>query len=526
MKSKRDIVCFSVVLMMAGVIRAQTALPQPGVTGNLDVADRMAELPSRTDPSLPMVPWLREGFPKSLNVPIHSNIPLPDDQTLRLDTPVSAEKLAEWKERFQSGKALNYFYIDMGQKGNRFRTGPGLTGDEFVEIVESGKLPVAKFKHVDFIYGFIWQNVRRYYVAYRLSGDPYYIKQLLQYARAMDGVLANHREVFVPQGKRAEVKKQGITVDMVPHEPAGGSNLMAHAYSAMLAMEWVKAHPDDPRAADWTRQAGHNLDQVIKYMASLLGKTTDAKTGLPTNVANWLYVFKKYSPWNQCYMSFSVLTASALAMEDYQQLTNTRKHQPTIDTYLKVVSTANAVLKSDSDTCILNGKPYLFHQHGPAFLPLSGNPGYHCGGMINGHPLFYGGEDIPHSGSIAWHLLFIYENAGDRVGATDALLAGLVNALVDYVINHPVKDEKGEVFPPNQFHSPWAYPNIPEKWRNRKWYGKLHGIQEGYDAYVVWNPELRLGMRKWKVDGRRQELFVNFAKRIYQVAAKRRKNGP
>ena len=194
-------------------------------------AVRLEDLPSRTDPSLLMVPSLRGGFPESLNVPIYKNIPLPDDRVLR------------------------------------------------------------------------------------------------------------------------------------------------------LAMEWVKAHPDDPREADWTRQAGHNLGQVVRYMASLLGKTTDA------------------------------------------------------------------------------------------------------------------------------------------------LLAGLVNALVDYVINHPVKDEKGEVFPSNHFHSPWAYPNIPEKWRTRKWYGKLHGIQEGYDGYVVWNPDLRLGVHKWSVDGRRQELFVNFTTRIYQVGAKRRKNG-
>lgn len=478
-------------------------------------ADRIADLPSRTDPSLPIVPWLREGFPKSLHVPIHNEIPLPDDQTLRLDTPVPAEKLAEWKEQFRSGKALNYFYIDLRQNNCRFRTGPGLTGDEFVEVVRGHKLPVEKLGHVEFIYGFLWQNVRRYYVAYRLSNDPYYIEQLLKYANAMDGVLTDYPEVFFSKDKRDAAKKQGITVEMVPSEPAGGSNLMAHAYAAMVALEWVKAHPDEPRAAAWTREAEHNLDMVAKYMASLLGKKLDPKTKLPENVANWLYVHEKYSPWNQCFMSFSVLTASALAMEDLQQLKHTAKYQKTIDLYLKVVSTSLAVLKHDSDTCILNGKPYLFHQHGPAFTPR--------GGLLNGHPLFLGGEDIPHSGSIAWNLLFIYENAGDRVGATDPLLAGLVNALVDYVINHPVKDEKGVMFPPNHFYSPWVYPNIPQKWRTRRWYGKLHGIQEGYDGYVVFNPELRTSMRRWKVDGRRQELFVNFAKRIYQIADARRK---
>ena len=199
-------------------------------------AGGLEDVPSRTDPSLPMVPWLREGFPKSLNVPIHSKIPLPDGRTLRLDTPVPTEKLAEWKEQFQSGKALNYFFIDVHNRSGRYRTGPGLTGDEFRDVVQSGRLPVDDLGHVEFIYGCLWQNVRRYYVAYRLSGDPFYIEQLLQYARGMDGVLTDYPEVFIPQGKRAEVRKQGITIDMVPHEPAGGSNLMAHAYSGLLAL--------------------------------------------------------------------------------------------------------------------------------------------------------------------------------------------------------------------------------------------------------------------------------------------------
>jgi len=73
-------------------------------------ADRMADLPSRTDPSLPMAPWLRDGFPKSLHVPIHNEIPLPGGRTLRLDTPVPAEKLAEWKERFRSGAVACTFH--------------------------------------------------------------------------------------------------------------------------------------------------------------------------------------------------------------------------------------------------------------------------------------------------------------------------------------------------------------------------------------------------------------------------------
>lgn len=62
-------------------------------------ADRIADLPSRTDPSLPMVPWLREGFPKSLHVPIHNEIPLPDDQTRCAWTPPSPRR--NWR----SGKS-------------------------------------------------------------------------------------------------------------------------------------------------------------------------------------------------------------------------------------------------------------------------------------------------------------------------------------------------------------------------------------------------------------------------------------
>ncbi len=481
---------------------------------------------SRTDPSLPQVPWRREGFPEGLDVPIHSRVPLPGDETLRLDTPVPAAKLAEWKARFRTGEALRYFFVDVRNRDGRYRQGPGLTGDEFAEVVESGRLPVEKLGHVEFIYGFLWQNVRRYYVAYRLSGDPFYIEQMLQYARGMDGVLRDYPEVFIPKDKRDAFKQRGITVDMLPYEPAGGSNLMAHAYSALLATEWVKAHPDGPRAAEWTRRAGHNLDQVARYTPSLLGKETDPETGLPLHVRDWLYVHKQYSPWNQCYMTFAMLTAAALAMEDYQDLADAQHYQPTIDRYLTVVRAGNAALRRDSDTCILDGKPYLFMVHGPTFLPEHGNRGYHFRGLLNGHPLFTGGEDIPHSGSVAWNLLFIWENAGDRAGASDALCAALINALVDYVMGRPVEDEKGNVYPANHFYSPWTQANIREKHRTRKWLGRLGKIQEGYDPYVVWNPGLRLGIAKWKAGGRRrQELFVHFAKRIYQLAKRRRNHG-
>jgi hypothetical protein len=66
-----------------------------------------------------------------------------------------------------------------------------------------------------------------------------------------------------------------------------------------------------------------------------------------------------------------------------------------------------------------------------------------------------------------------------------------------------------------------VYANIPERWRTRKWYGKLHRVQEGYDGYVVFNPELRKSLDRWKVDTRRQELSVNYARRIYEVARSR-----
>jgi len=484
-------------------------------------ADGLKDTSSRTDPSLPTVPWLRDGFPEGLDVPIHKELPLPGGQALRLDTPVPKAKLAEWKARFRSGQALRYFFIDIHNRDGRYRKGPGLTGDEFRQVAESGRLPVQELGHVEFIYGFLWQNVRRYYVAYRLSGDPFYIEQIVQYARAMDGVLADHPEAFIPKDKREAYKQKGITVDMLPYEPAGGSNLMAHAYSAMLAMEWVKAHPDGPRAAEWTRLATRNLNQVARYTPSLLGNQAHPDTGLPVHVHDWLHVLEKYSPWNQCYMTFGMLTAAALAMEDYQAVADTAAYQPTIDRYLTVVRAGNAALTRDSETCILGGKPYLFMQHGPAFLPEHGNRGYHFRGLLNGHPLFVGGEDIPHSGSTAWNLLFIWENAGDRAGATDALCAALINALVDYVMGRPVKDDKGNVYPPNHFYSPWTQANVPEKNRTLKWFGRLGKIGEGYDGYVVWTPDFRMQMAKWKIRRPRQDLFVHFAKRVYQVAAAR-----
>jgi hypothetical protein len=89
-------------LSCAVLLLAALSAASAGATARAD-----EPLIEKTDPRLPQVPWLREGFPKDFDVPIASEIPLPGGRTLRLDKPVPPQKLREWKEALQSGEALN-----------------------------------------------------------------------------------------------------------------------------------------------------------------------------------------------------------------------------------------------------------------------------------------------------------------------------------------------------------------------------------------------------------------------------------
>jgi len=119
----------------------------------------------------------------------------------------------------QTGHELRYLVF--APKHPRYRNGPGTTGDELMKRIDSNEFPPAeKFKHSAFIYGFFWRNTRRYYMAYRLSGDPYYVEQLRKHARAMDWILRT-RPVALQEEQHLR-KSSARRATMQQKEPKSG----------------------------------------------------------------------------------------------------------------------------------------------------------------------------------------------------------------------------------------------------------------------------------------------------------------
>jgi hypothetical protein len=199
-----------------------------------------------------LTPKLDKGFPRYQPLTIATEVPLPGSSVMQLDQPASSADLTTWKNAIVAADLayLAYFYVPNSTSPwlDRWQNGPGVTGDEFETMGADGQFPPDDdIGHVEWIYGMLWKNVRRYYVAYRLSGDKYYIDQLLKWAVGMDWVVENKPYLFFPIGPdRDDAIANGVTVNDIPFEPAGGSNFMAHAYSAMLALEYVQDNPGDP----------------------------------------------------------------------------------------------------------------------------------------------------------------------------------------------------------------------------------------------------------------------------------------
>jgi len=130
---------------------------------------------------------LPHGFPPEVSDTIQLTSAIPDGEggvkeIAGLPSPDQARVI---KNQVSRGCQLAW-YVLPGEV--RYRHGPGLTGDEVLGDIKSGRF-VEDSKHVTFIYGFYTQNVATYYQLYRLSGDPYYVDQIVKYAEGVEWIL-------------------------------------------------------------------------------------------------------------------------------------------------------------------------------------------------------------------------------------------------------------------------------------------------------------------------------------------------
>ncbi|MEM7013474.1 MAG: hypothetical protein AAF585_18535, partial [Verrucomicrobiota bacterium] len=343
----------------------------------------------------------------------------------------------------------------------RYRTGPGLTGDEILSDLKTGKF-AEESVHVNFIYGFYNQNVIRYHRLYRVSGgDAYYLDQMLRYAEGIEWILENRPQQLLPEGRRDDPLPNPVAE--IPHEPAAMANFLAHANAARLLLERAreKGRPrDDPGVllakkflSTFVKYADSQISGDFKPFSRKRGAEPDVfepgeKTkqlmkqfSLPTRAAQII----EYTPWNQTFFYFATLTAATLAMEDLHKIEGGATYQNQIDLYRNIVRAGFWNLQHENICVVREGVPYFFHMHTPL---RDGESKTRLG-----FPMF-GAEDVAHSTSGAWHLPFIWE-AGKEFSVSPALLAGYTNTMAITNRDRSQTHKNGKPWPRAHLDSPW-----------------------------------------------------------------------
>ena len=363
------------------------------------------------------------------------------------------------------------------------------TGEAMLDRARNGKLPDdSAFKHSSFIYGSYWDNCRRYYAAYRVTGDPKMLEQLRQYARFMDWILANRPWLVLPADTREPRPKNPVAT--IPHEPAASSNLIGHALSARLTLQIALERPNQVTEAQ-SREAAISLEKVVEYMHSKVhgdGKM-DAKWQMPQTAAELI----RTTPYNQSFMYYSILGLTATALADLDTLNGVNTHTDTIHLYRRIVHKGVTDYIQRSNLTEIEGKPYFFNSYTPTDRY---NPGRHRNPVhVDRNPVFRYPEDVPHSQSSAWNLVLLWETDAKTFGIPEKLLSAIANTHVDYVLNGQVPLTDATIGPPGRILSPWLLQTLPEN----KW--KRHGRPSlVYCCYLPWRPDL--GIEGRQLNGR------------------------
>ncbi len=471
------------------------------------------------------VKHLPNGFPSDFQPELAASAPDGKGGRIEFGERPSAERLAGLRKRAEEGFLLDYYFLP---REERYRKGPGVTGDEVLSDIRNDKFP-KDCKHVNFIYGFYVENVRRYYILYRVSGDPYYVDQIVKYAEGIQWFLDNRPEQLLPAERRDTPPADPVAE--IPHEPAAVANFFPHVNAARLLLEEAKKDgvgAKDPRVV----KAKAFLLTAMKWMDSqikgLFPKTFDRPRGnkpAPTFVAGktTTELVEKYQlppraafvieyiPWNQTFFYFATLAAASRALNDLGEIERTDKYQKDAELYTRICQVAMMLFQRESDCVIKDGSPYIFHRHTP--LRDGDNK------FLLGHPMF-GAEDTAHSQSGAINLPYLWE-AGAEFGCTDALLAGYANAMLHTMDDPSAKHRNGKDWPRAHIDSPWYLAVTGRK------DGPAPRLGQMYFGLLAFTPKLvQVNRRYMHTDrgrGNLSELLFLYAGHIYREAMARRK---
>jgi len=403
----------------------------------------------------------------------------------QVDQPISPKTLEAYTEGLLSGADIRYGLF--GRRPPEWIE--KATGDEMLRRATSGELPDDDaFSHVGFVYGAYVDNCRRYYMAFRITGDERFLEQLRQYARLMDWIQTNRPWLVLPKDRRAEKPKDWVAT--VPHAPAAASNFIGYALSARLTLQLARTDRTLVTPEQQT-EARIFLEKVVRYLDSKVtgNGAIDRKSGLPTVAAE---IVDKV-PYNQSTMYYAVLGVTAAGLEDLQNIEGHDNHGKTIDLYTRIVRAGVTKFVEHSDVTKIQGRPYVFQSYTPDDVGMTvrdPKTRERVPLRVEGHPVFRYPEGAGHSGGEAINLLLLWET-DSRFGVTESLLTGIANTYVDYVLRGRVALKDGTTGPPATILSPWTVQGRPDmKWKRM---GRAYPL---YASFLPFNEELAEASRQ------------------------------
>lgn len=461
---------------------------------------------------------LPAGFPKDFPIALSPEISDHQCWTYDLIEVANHLQLKSIKTDIQNGHRLAWYPL---REHDRYRVGPGLTGDELLADLQSGEFP-EDISREDFIDGFLQQNVSTLYDLYRITRDRYYSDQIVKYAEAVELILKNRPgQLLVPAPKDPSNPDR-----LTSGETANAEFLWAHVNAARLLLEQVRVDRGGP-FEDRVVTAKRLLKTTNEHLALLVtaryqspirvvGQYENPMPFVPGTNTLWLVQDRnvperaaqmiEYTPWNQTLARLSILTAAVRAMEELQGIEKSNDDEDLIQSYRRTVAAGIEILQRENDCLVRDDVPYFFHAHWPQRDQESESR--------LAHPMF-AGEDITHAAENAYFLAYIWES-GETFGCPTALVAGYANAMID-LLEHPTGEKANLIYPRSNLASPWFIAATGH-----------HGtaalqLGERFIAIAPFAPGILGSHRKWHLRKEKNEDLQYLRAAIYYRTWQRRK---
>lgn len=263
--------------------------------------------------------------------------------------------------------------------------------------------PVATMEHfVTMRFFFPVHNWLDFYKAYRATGDERLLEKMRESARHYNKL--SRAYLTVAQAKASD--------------PEGMPYLYTMAATARITLQLAKQDRPGVVGVGDIREAESFLQTAISVLRPTCeGRDDlDPEMGIPQELADDF----RFRAYNRSMNGIGTLAMIAAALEDLQTIKKTRRYQPTIDRYRKVVHEYIKHWHSRGHFCTkVPGETHFYY----SYAPREGEPR-----IENGCKVFRRPEDAGHYSHTLQGAMLIYESTPE-LGIDDAFMTAVANAM-------------------------------------------------------------------------------------------------